>query len=147
MFERSPKNFNYFQKHFKFLMNAEKPNLTALNNYAVCPHHQSEFCLLPTNRFHVLIESALDVETTKPIKTFAVPCLFTTFRHLFLTSTNLDFDGDTFSELPLAVDFNNKSGETMDTANVRKRLPTLASAATEIPTSTAVLQRSSKTNN
>ena len=65
----------------------------------------------PTNHFHVLIESAIDVETMKPIKTFAVPCLFTTFRHLFSTSTSLEIEGDTLSKLQFAVDFNNKSGE------------------------------------
>ena len=111
----------------------------------MCPHFESEFCQLPTNHFHVLIESAIDVETMKPIKTFAVPCLFTTFRHLFSTSTSLEFKGDTFSKLQLAVDFNNKSGEKMDTANVRKRLPPLATAAIKLPKSTAVTSRVSKT--
>ena len=90
MFKRSPNCFNQFQKQFMFLFADEKPNLTASNNYAVCPHFESEFCQLPTNHFHVLIESAILVETMKPIKTFAVPCLFTTFRHLFSTSTSLE---------------------------------------------------------
>ena len=111
MFERSPNYFKQFQKQFKFLIADEKPNLTASKNYAVCPHFESEFCQLPNNPFHVLIESAIDVETMKPIKTFTVPCLFTAFRHLFSTSTSLEFKGDTFSKLQLAVDFNNKSGE------------------------------------
>ena len=83
MFERSPNNFKQFQKQFKFLIADEKPHLTASINCAVCPHFESEFCQLSTNHFHVLIESAIDVETMKPIKTFAVPCLFTTFRQLF----------------------------------------------------------------
>ena len=132
MFERSPNYFKQFQKLFKFLMADEKPNLTASNNYAVRPHFESEFCQLPTKHFHVLIESAIDVETMKPIKTFAVPCLFTTFRHLF-------------SKLQHAVDFNNKSGEKMDTAIVRKQLPPLATAATKLPKSTAVTSGISKT--
>ena len=143
MFERSPNYFKQFQKQFKFLIADEKPNLTASNNYAVCPHFESEFCQLPTNHFHVLIESAIDVETMKPIKIFAVPCLFTTFRHLFSTSTSLEFKGDTFSKLQLAVDF--KSGEKMDTANVRKRIPHLATAATKLSKSTAVTSGISKT--
>ena len=111
MVERSPNYLKQFQKQFKFLIADEKPNLTASNNYAVCPHFESEFCQLPTNHFYVLIESAIDVETMKPIKIFAVHCLFTTFRHLFSTSTSLEFKGGTFSKLQLAVDFNNKSGE------------------------------------
>ena len=81
----------------------------------------------------------------KPIKTFAVPCLLNTFNHLFSTSTNLEFKEDTFSKLQLAVDFNNKSGEKMDRANVRKRLPHLATPATEVPKSTAVTSGISKT--
>ena len=129
MFERSPNYFKQFQNQLKFLIADEKPDLTAPNNYAVCPHFESEFCPLHTNHFHVLIESAIDVETMKPIKTFASPCLFTTFRHLFSTSTSLESKGDTFSKLQLAVDFNNKSGEKMDVGNVRKRLPPLATAA------------------
>ena len=145
MFEGSPNYFKQFQKQFKFLIADEKPNLTASNNYAVCPHFESEFCQLPTNHFHVLIESAIDVETMKPIKIFAIPCLFTTFRHLFSTSTSLEFKGDTFLKLRLAVDFNNKSGEKMNTANVRKRLPPLATAAIKLPKSTAVTSRVSKT--
>ena len=144
MFERSPNYFKQFQKQFKFLIADEKPNLTASINYAVCPHFESEFCQLPTNHFHVLIESAIDVETMKPIKIFAVPCLFTTFRHLFSTSTSLEFKGDTFSKLQLAVDFNNKSGEKMYTANVRKRLPPLATAAIKPSKSTAALVESQK---
>ena len=145
MFERSPNYFKQFQKQFKFLIADEKPNLTASNNYAVCPHFESEFCQLPTNHFHVLIESAIDIETMKPIKIFAFPCLSTTFRHLFSTSTSLEFKGDRFSKLQLAVDFNNKSGEKMDTANVRKRLPPLATPATKLSKSTAVTSGISKT--
>ena len=57
----------------------------------------------------------------------------------------MEFKGDTFSKLQLAVDFNNKSGEKMDTANVRKRLPPLATAATKLSTSTAVTSGISKT--
>ena len=110
MYERSLNYFKQFQKQFNVLIADEKPKLTALNNYAVCPHFKSQ---LPTNHFHVLIENAIDVETLKPIKTFAVPCLFTTFRHLLSNSTSLEFKGDTFSKLQLAVDFNNKSGEKM----------------------------------
>ena len=142
MFERSLNYFKQFQKQFKFLIADEKPNLTASNNYAVSPHFESEYCQLPTNHFHVLIESAIDVET---IKTFAVPCLFTTFRHIFSTSTILDFKGDTFLKLQLAVDFNNKSGEKMVKANVRKRPPPLATAATKLLKSTAVTGGISKT--
>ena len=142
MFERSPNYFKQFQKQFKFLINDEKPKLTASNNYA---HFESELCQLLTNHFHVLIESAIDVETKKPIKAFAVPCLFTTFRHLFSISTSLEFKGDTFSKLQLAVDFNNKSGEKMDVGNVRKRLPPLATAETKLPKSTAVTIELSKT--
>ena len=145
MFERSPNYFKQFQKQFKFIIADEKPNLTASNNYAVCPHFESEFCQLPTNHFHVLIESASDVETMKPIKIFAVRCLITTFRRLFSTSASLEFKGNTFSKSQLAVDFKNKSGEKMATANVRKRLPPLATAATKLSKSTAVTSGISKT--
>ena len=81
----------------------------------------------------------------KPIKTYAVPCLFTTFKHLFSTSTSLEFKGDTFPKLQLVVDFKNKSGEKMDVGNVRKRIPPLATAATKLAKSTAVTSRISET--
>ena len=93
MFERSPNYLKQFQKQFKFLIADEKTNLTASNNYAVCPHFESDFCQLPTNHFQVLIENAIDVVTMKPIKIFAVSCLFITFRHFFSISTNLEFKG------------------------------------------------------
>ena len=66
MFERSPKYSKQFQKQFKFLIVDKKPNSTAWNNYAVCPHFESDFCQLPTNHFQVLIESAL-MKPMKPI--------------------------------------------------------------------------------
>ena len=111
----------------------------------MCPHFESEFRQLPTNQFHVLIKSATDVETIKRIKTFAVPCLFTTFRYLFSTSTGLEFRGDTFSKLQLAVNFNNKTEEKIDTASIRKRLPPLTRAATKIPKSTTITSGISET--
>ena len=103
IFERSPNYFKQFQKQFKSSIADEKPNILASNNYAMCPHYESEFCQLPTNQFQVLIESAIDVETMKPIKTFAVPCLCTTFRYLFSTSTVLEIKGETFSKLQLPL--------------------------------------------
>ena len=147
MFECSPNYFKQFQKQFKFLIADKKPNLTVAKNYDLCPHFesQSEFFQLPTNHFQVLIESGIDVETVKPIKIFAVSCLFTTVRHLFSTSTGLEFKADTISKLQLAVDFNNKSGEKMDTAIVRNGLPPLATAATKLPKSSAVTSGIAKT--
>ena len=111
----------------------------------MCPHFESDFCQLPSNHFHGLIEVAIDVETITPIKNFALYCLLTSFRHLFSASTSLDFKGDTYSKLQHAVDFNNKSGEKTDTANVRKRLPHLASAATKLPKSAGLTSGISKT--
>ena len=131
MFERSPNYFKRFQKQFKFLNVDEKPNVTALKNYAVCPHFDSAFCQLPTNHFHVLIESAIDVDTMKRIKTFAFPCLFTTFRELFSNSKSVEFKGDTFSKLQLAEDSISRSGDKIYTANLRKRSPLLATAELE----------------
>ena len=81
----------------------------------------------------------------KPMKTFTVPCIFNTFRHLLSFSTSLESKGDTFSKLELAVDFNNRSGDKIDSANARKQLPPLATAATKLPKSTAVTSGISKT--
>ena len=106
--------------------------------YAVCSYFESKFCQLQTNHFHILIESAIDVETLKPIKTFGVHSLFSTFRKIFSTTTSVEFNGDTFSKLQLAIDFNNRSGVKIDTANVRKRLLPLVTVALKLPKSTAV---------
>ena len=111
----------------------------------MCPRFESEFCQIPTKHFHVLIESAIDVETMKSIKTFALPCLFITFRHLFSTSRTAEFKGDTFSKLQHAVDLNNRYGDKIDAANVRKRNPTLATAAIKLTKSRAVSSGFSKT--
>ena len=63
LFERSP---NY-KKQSKFLIFCEKPNVTALNNYAVRPHLEFEFFQLRTSHFHFLIEIAIDVKTKEAI--------------------------------------------------------------------------------
>ena len=106
---------------------------------------KSEICQLPTNHLHVLIESAIGVQTMKTIKIFTVPCLFTTLRQILSTSTSLESKGDTFSKLQLDVDFNYRSGDKIDSANVSKQLPPLATAATKLPKSTTVTSGISKT--
>ena len=92
-------------------------------NYAVCPHFESEFCQIATNHFHLLIDSSTDICSTKQNKSFAVPCLFTTFKHLFSNSSKLDTNGEVFTKLKLAVDFNDKTAEKIDPATVHKCLP------------------------
>ena len=81
MYERSPSYFKQFQKQFRFKIVDQKPtDIDSLNNYAVCPHFQSEFCQIANNHFHLLIDSSTDIGSTKQNKSFAVPCLFTTFK-------------------------------------------------------------------
>ena len=57
MYERSPKYFKQFQKHFKFQIVEEKPAFSRKNVYSVCVHFDSEFCSLVTNHYHVLIDT------------------------------------------------------------------------------------------
>ena len=124
MYERSPSYFKQFQKQFKFKIVDQKPtDITSLNNYAVCPHFESDFCQIATNHFHLLIDSSTDIGCTKQNKSFAVPCLFTTFKHLFSNSSKLETNGEVFTKLKLAVDFTDKTGEKIDPATVHKRLP------------------------
>ena len=124
MYERSPSYVKQFQKQFRFKIVDQKPtDITSLNNYAVCPHFESEFCQIATNHFHLLIDSSTDIGCTKQNKSFAVPCLFTTFKHLFSNSSKLETNGEVFTKLKLAVDFNDKTGEKIDPATVHKRLP------------------------
>ena len=130
MFERSPKYFKQFQKQFKLIILEEKPTITSFTNYAVCPYFDSEFCQLATNHFHILIDSTIELnEALTQIKTYAVPCLFSTFKHLFSTSTKLETNGDVFSKLKLAIEYNNKAGEKLGSVTVRKRLPIFPSTA------------------
>ena len=44
MFERSPNYLKQLQKQFKFVIVDEKPTVTSLDNSAVCPHSESDFC-------------------------------------------------------------------------------------------------------
>ena len=128
MFKRSPGYFKQFQKQFKFIILEEKPNdITSFTNYAVCPHFDSEFCQLATNQFYILLDSTSEFnEAMKQIKTYAVLCLFTTFKHLFPTSTKLETNGDIFSKLKLAIEYNNHSTQTV---TVSKQLPIFPSTA------------------
>ena len=80
-------------------------------------------------------------------KSTAVPCFFTTFKHLFSNSSRLETSEDVFTKLKLAVDINNKTVEQIDQATVHKRLPnsntaklltTIETSATE---STGIAQK------
>ena len=124
MYERSTSYFKQFQKQFRFKILDQKPiDITSLIIYAVCPHFESEFCQIATNHFNFLIDSSTDIGSTKHNKSFAVPCLFTTFKHLFSNSSKLETNGEVYTKLKLAVDFNEKTGEKIDSATVHKRLP------------------------
>ena len=129
IYERSASLFKQFQKQFGFKIVDQKPtDITSLFSYAVCPHFESEFCNIATNHFHLLIDISTDIGSTKQNKSFAVPCLFTTFKHLFSNSSKLEKNGDVFTKLKLAVDLNGKTGEQIDPATVHKRLPISSTA-------------------
>ena len=59
------------------------------------------------------------------IPNFPVPCVYTAFKLLFWTAPNLENNGDVFSKLKLAIEFNS-SAEKTDSQSVRKRLPAFA---------------------
>ena len=108
MYERSPSYSEQFQKQFRFKIVDQKPtDITSLNNYAVCPHFESELCQIATNHFHFLIDSSTDIGCIKLNKSFA------TFKHLFSNSSKLETNGEVFTKLKLAVDFNNKTGKKL----------------------------------
>ena len=126
MYERSPNYFKQFQKQFKFQIVEEKTTLSNTNVYAVCAHFDSEFCGLVTNHYHVLLDTTtFEKETLKRNQNIPVPCIFTTFKFLFLTATTLETNGDVFTKLKLAVEFNS-SAEKVDSQTVRKQLPAFA---------------------
>ena len=78
------KLFQSTSEKFWFKTVDQKPtDITSLLSYAVCPHSESEFCQIATSHFHLLIVSSNEICSTKQNKSFAVPCLFTTFKHLF----------------------------------------------------------------
>ena len=126
MYERSPNYFKQFQKQFKFQIVEEKPTLSYTNVYAVCAHFDSEFCGLVTNHYHVLLDTTtFEKESLKRNQNFPVPCIFTTFNFLFSTATTLETNGDVFTKLKLAVEFNS-SADKVDSQTVRKQLPAFA---------------------
>ena len=103
-----------------------------MTNYAACPHIDSEFCQLANNNFHVLLDSSIELgEAMKQIKCYAVACLFSTFKHLFSTSTKLQTNGDVFSKQRLAIENNNKAGKNFDSVKVHLRLPMFSSSAAQ----------------
>ena len=145
MFERSPNYFKQFQKHFKFLILEEKPSFSIGNFYAVCAHFDSEFCNLVNSHYHVLIDTTtFENETVKRYQSFPVPCVYTAFKFLFWTAPNLKSDGDVFTKLKLAIEFNG-SGEKTDPQSVRKRLPAFANH-NNLSKSSSAKQTECKTN-
>ena len=139
MYKRSPSYFEQFQKQHSVKIVDQKPtDITSLIIYAVCPHFESEICQIATNtnHFYLLIDSSTDIGSTKQNKSFAVLCLFTTFKHLFSNSSKLATNGDVFTTLKLAVDFNDKTGEKINPPSVYKRLPISFSTTTKMLTTT-----------
>ena len=99
MYERSPKQF---QKQLWFQIVEEKPTLSNTKVFAVYAHFDSEFCGLVTNYYHVLLDTTTsEKETLKRNQNFPVPCIFTTFKFLFSTATNLETNGDVLTKLKL----------------------------------------------
>ena len=90
----------------------------------MCAHFDSVFCGLITNHYHVLLDTTtFEKETLKRNQNFPVPCIFTTFKFLF--STTLETNGDVFTKLKLAVEFNS-CADKVDSHTVRKQLPAFA---------------------
>ena len=54
-----------------------------------------------------------------------MPCVYTALKFLFRTAPNLKTNGDAFSKLKLAFEFNSFTEKT-DSQSVRKRLPVFA---------------------
>ena len=119
-------------------------------------HFDSAFCQLTTttkstNHFHVLIDTSETATTYDDIfkrsKAFPVSCLFTTFRYLFSSATDLETKGDVFFKLKLAVDFNIKNEEKPESAaTVRKRLPTIVTSSQQQLLQTKTAANSNKNN-
>ena len=110
MFEHSPSYFKQFQKQFKFLVTND---LLSKKYFAVYSHFESAFCQLTTtssNNSHVLIDTSEAATTYDDIfkrnKAFPVSCLFTSFRLLFSSATDLDTKGDVLFKFKLATIFN-----------------------------------------
>ena len=132
---RLPTYFHSFQKKFKFLISETKPNLSAYKNYAICEHNTNftttSFCSVKVPHFHILFETTNLNSTIKSRKLFQVPCLYSTFLHLFACFESLETSGDIIQKLILAVEFNKNSknadgGDSVQFSTpLEKRLPSL----------------------
>ena len=78
-------------------------------------------------------------------KLYYVPCLFTTFQHLFSLAPDLKTKGDVSTKLKLAVDFNIKNGEKIHSSLIRKRLPTITTTTAGAAAPPTQLQSKSAT--
>ena len=104
----------------------EKPSFSIGNFYAVCGNFDSEFCNLFNSHYHVLIDTTtFENKTLKRYQSFPVPCVYTAFKFWFCTALILETNGEVFSKLILAIEFNS-SAEKIDAQSVRKRLPAFA---------------------
>ena len=104
----------------------EKASFSIGNFHAVCAHFYSELCNLVNSYYHVLIDTTtFENKTLKRYQSFPVPCVYTAFKFMFWTAPNLETNGDVFSKLILAIEFNS-CAEKIGAQSVRKRLPALA---------------------
>ena len=89
MYDCPPNYFKQFQKQFKFLIVEEKPTLSNINVYAVCPHFDSEFCGLVTNHYHVLNDTTtFENETLKRNQNFTCALNFYNLQILIFDCNN-----------------------------------------------------------
>ena len=123
----------------------------------MCSHFYSAFCQLTktttksTNHFHVLIDTSEAATTYDDIfkrdKALPLSCVFTIFRYLFSSATDLETKGDVFFKLNLAVNFNTKNEEKPESAAaVRKRLPTIVTSSRQPLLQTKTAEHSNKNN-
>ena len=129
---RLPSYYKSFTKNFKFFVSETEPDLSVFKNYAICEHtvdNVSKFCSIEkVPHFHILFEcsSPSQISLIKTRKLFTVPCLYSTFFHLFVDFALLESYGDTLQKLILAVEFNKNSTEhdTLQFSTpIQKRLP------------------------
>ena len=102
----------------------EKPAFSFENFFAVCAHFDSEFCNLVNSHYHVLNDTTtFENETVKQYQNF----VYTVFKFLFWTASNLETNGDMLLKLKLAIKFNSSAAKT-DSQSVHKRLPAFANS-------------------
>ncbi len=121
MFDKSPENFNQFNKTFKFFTHPTLPDeLIQFSNYAYGFHKEGtgDYCN-SGNHYHILVET--DHKLSLPFELHSNPGPYTCFKYLINCTERPALQGEIASNLQKAVLFSKTNEYDKTTPSIIKK--------------------------